>query len=45
MDDFPGMELHSFYPTPAIAAIVLLGYTLVTCVLSAVIFKRKQLAG
>ena len=45
LDDFPGMEFHSFYPTPVTAAIVLLGYALVTCALSAVIFKRKQLAG
>ena len=44
-DEIPGMEFHNFYPTPATAAIVLLGYALVTCALSMVIFKRKQLAG
>lgn len=38
-------EVSNFYPTPATAAIVLFAYTLVTCILSAVIFKRKQLAG
>lgn len=45
MQDIGVMEVHSFYPTPATAAIVLLAYAAVTCVLSAVIFKRKQLAG
>ena len=44
-EDVPGMEWHNFYPTPATAAIVLLGYALVSCLLSMVIFKRKQLAG
>ena len=44
-DEVPGMELHSFYPTPATAAIVLLAYALVCYVLSTIIFKRKQLAG
>lgn len=44
-EEIPGMELHSFYPTPATAAIVLLAYALVCYVLSAIIFKRKQLVG
>jgi len=45
MMDIGMMEINNYYPTPAIAAIVLLAYALITCVLSAVIFKRKQLAG
>ena len=45
MIDIGVMEVHSFYPTPSTAAIVLVVYALVTCILSAVIFKRKQLAG
>lgn len=40
-----GMELHSFYPTPETAAIVLLVYAVAACALSMVLFKRKQLAG
>jgi ABC-type transport system involved in multi-copper enzyme maturation permease subunit len=40
-----GMEVHSFYPTPGTAAIVMLVYALVACALSMVMFKRKQLAG
>lgn len=45
--EIPGMgaEFHSFYPTPETAAIVMFVYALVALVLSAVIFKRKQLAG
>jgi ABC-2 type transport system permease protein len=45
MMDVGTMEFHNYYPTPATAAIVLVVYTLVSCILSAVIFKRKQLAG
>jgi ABC-2 type transport system permease protein len=46
MADFGmGMELHSFYPTPETAAIVMLAYAAVACVLSVVLFKRKQLSG
>jgi ABC-2 type transport system permease protein len=45
MMDIGMMEVHSYYPTPATAAIVLLAYAAISCVLSAMIFKRKQLAG
>lgn len=45
MDAGMGMELHSFYPTPETAAVVMLVYALVACMLSMVLFKRKQLAG
>lgn len=45
MQDIGMMEFHSFYPTPATAAFVLIAYALITCALSAVIFKRKQLVG
>ncbi len=43
--DAGGIEIHNFYPTPSTAAIVLIAYAVVTCLLSVVIFKRKQLAG
>ncbi|HUV61079.1 MAG TPA: ABC transporter permease [Thermoplasmata archaeon] len=45
MIDVGTMEFHNYYPTPSTAAIVLVVYTLVSCLLSAIIFKRKQLAG
>jgi len=45
MDAGMGMELHSFYPTPETAAIVMLIYAVMACMLSMVLFKRKQLAG
>ncbi len=45
LDTGMGMEFHSFYPTPEIAAIVMLLYAVVACLLSMILFKRKQLAG
>jgi ABC-type transport system involved in multi-copper enzyme maturation permease subunit len=40
-----GVEFHQFYPTPETAALVMLIYAIMGCVLSMVLFKRKQLAG
>ncbi len=45
MDVGMGMEIHSFYPSPETAAIVMLLYAVIGCMLSMVLFKRKQLAG
>jgi ABC-2 type transport system permease protein len=45
MADIGMTEIHSFYPTPSTAAIVLIAYAVVTCILSAVVFRRKQLSG
>jgi len=45
MDAGMGMEFHQFYPTPEVAALVMLVYIVVGCVLSMILFKRKQLAG
>ena len=45
MDVGMGMEIHSFYPSPETAAIVMLLYAIIGCMLSMVLFKRKQLAG
>ena len=45
MDVGMGFTVHSFYPSPESAAVVMLVYMLVACALSMVLFKRKQLAG
>lgn len=40
-----GYTFYSFYPTPESAAIVMLGYIVVSMAISLVLFKRKQLVG
>ena len=46
MQDFgQGMSFYSFYPDPAMAALVMVIYAVVAIVLSLVLFKRKQLVG
>jgi ABC-2 type transport system permease protein len=40
-----GMTFNNFYPDPAMAALVMIIYTVVAVILSMVLFKKKQLTG
>jgi len=40
-----GLTLHTYYPDPAIAALVILAYALVAVVISMVLFRRKEMTG
>jgi ABC-2 type transport system permease protein len=40
-----GLTFHSYYPDPAIAALVMLAYALVAVVISMVLFRRKEMTG
>lgn len=40
-----GLTIHSYYPDPAIAAIVMLVYALIAIAISIVLFRRKQMTG
>jgi ABC-2 type transport system permease protein len=40
-----GFMFHNYYPDPAVAAIVMLVYTIVAVVISMVLFRRKQMTG
>jgi ABC-type transport system involved in multi-copper enzyme maturation permease subunit len=39
------MSFYSFYPDPAMAALVMLIYAVVAVIMSMVLFKKKQLTG
>ena len=45
MDVGAGFTLHSYYPDPGLAALIMLIYAVVAVVISLVLFKRKELAG
>jgi ABC-2 type transport system permease protein len=40
-----GLTMHTYYPDPAIAALVMLAYALVAVVISMVLFRRKEMNG
>lgn len=43
--DFGAFSMHVFYPDPALAHIVMLGYAIASILLGMWLFNRKQLAG
>lgn len=40
-----GLTIHTYYPDPAIAALVMLAYALVAVAISMVLFRRKEMTG
>jgi ABC-type transport system involved in multi-copper enzyme maturation permease subunit len=43
--DMFGYTIYSYFPTPSLAAVVMLVYALVSIGLSMFMFRRKQLTG
>ena len=44
-NDMYGFTVHSYYPTPSTAAIVMMAYAVIAIAISLFLFRRKQLTG